>query len=240
MGTSMGCKRHHREEAILRVLEQVGDRHGLSLDDLAWRVAAPRTTTYGDLQQLLDAGDVEADAPVDGRPRKYRPTRHYRLTANGAARIGVSSTPVFEIAAGRPKIVIDPYPGDQPTLKDVLGLRPGYFALKVDGWSMREEGIQPGDVLLIDPQPPELIKMGDVVVVAVHDEGTDVAALTLKRWHPEAGGRVRLQPAHVDVEDPDAEPAQPFYQDRAEVEICGRLVGVICPTGRRWGGLAVL
>jgi hypothetical protein len=55
--------------------------------------------------------------------------------------------------------------------------------------------------------------------------------LTLKRWHRERDGRVRLQPARLNLgNDPDARQYQPLRYDGREVEVLGRLVGVICPT----------
>jgi SOS-response transcriptional repressor LexA len=86
--------------------------------------------------------------------------------------------------------------------------------------------------LIVRPQPPERLRDGEAVVVAVRDQDTDSAGLTLKRWHREPGGRIRLQPAHRALGgEPDAERYQPLYYDRADVQVCGRLLGVICPTG---------
>ena len=150
----------------------------------------------------------------------------------GSERIGASGLPVVaSIAAGEP-ILIDPS-SNHRTLKDVLALHLDHdYLLEVDGYSMIDDGINPSDLLIVRPQPPERLRDGEAVVVAVRDQDTDSAGLTLKRWHREPGGRVRLQPAHLALDgEPDAERYQPLYYDRADVEVCGRLLGVICPTG---------
>jgi SOS-response transcriptional repressor LexA len=188
---------------------------------------------YQDLQRLLQAGEVECAAPPSPRERRtYRLARAYRITRRGSERIGASGLPVVaSIAAGEP-ILIDPS-SNHRTLKDVLALHLDHdYLLEVDGYSMIDDGINPSDLLIVRPQPPERLGDGEAVVVAVRDQDTDSAGLTLKRWHREPGGRVRLQPAHLSLDgEPDAERYQPLYYDRADVEVCGRLLGVICPTG---------
>jgi SOS-response transcriptional repressor LexA len=223
----MACRRHAREEAILHFLAAVGERHAPSLDELASQVDAAKTTIRDDLLRLLDTGDVETAAP----PGRYQPTRGYRLSRQGAARIGTSSMRVVGVvAAGEPAIAIDPFPTTSRTLKDVLGLGPDDYIIPVRGWSMDELGVRPGDLLIVHPQLPEQIREGEVVVAVVH-ETADVVGLTLKRWHREPGGRVRLQPAHLDLgDDPDDKQYQPLRHDGREVEVCGKLLGVICPT----------
>jgi SOS-response transcriptional repressor LexA len=223
----MTCRRHNREEAILSVLAEVGDRYAPSLEELGERVGAARTTIRDDLLRLRDTGDVETPAARG----KYLPTRGYRLSRQGAARIGASSMRVVgEVAAGEPAIAFDPYPTSSRTLKDVFGLNPEDYLVPVRGWSMEELGVRPRDLLIIHPQPPDQLHEGEVIVAVIH-ESPDVVGLTLKRWHREPGGRVRLQPAHLDLaRDPDAGRYQPLYYDGREVEVLGKLLGVICPT----------
>jgi repressor LexA len=123
-------------------------------------------------------------------------------------------------------------PYNHRSLKEALRLDlDSDYLLEVDGYSMIDAGIRPGDLLIVRPQPPEGVRNGETVVVVVRDQDTDTAGLTLKRWNREPDGRVRLQPAHLHLStDPDAERYQPLYYDRADVEVCGRLLGVICPT----------
>lgn len=223
----MPCRQHAREKAVLQVLAAVRDRYAPSLDELAKQVGAGKTTIRDDLLRLVEAGDVDTAAP----PGRYQPTRGYRLSRQGAARIGASSIPVVGVvAAGEPAIAFDPFPTTSRTLKDVLGLGPDDYLIPVRGWSMAELGVRPGDLLIVHPQSPEQIREREVVVAVVH-ESADVVGLTLKRWHRERDGRVRLQPARLDLgNDPDARQYQPLRYDGREVEVLGRLVGVICST----------
>jgi SOS-response transcriptional repressor LexA len=95
---------------------------------------------------------------------------------------------------------------------------------------MDELGVRPGDLLIVHPQSVEQLREGEVVVAVIH-ESPDVVGLTLKRWHRELGNRVRLQPARLDLgDDPDARQYQPLRYDGGEVEVLGKLLGVICPT----------
>jgi SOS-response transcriptional repressor LexA len=154
------------------------------------------TTVRDDLLRLLDTGDVETPTARG----KYLPTRGYRLSRQGAARIGASSMRVVgEVAAGEPAIAFDPYPTSSRTLKDVFGLSPEDYLVPVRGWSMEDLGVRPRDLLIIHPQPPDQLHEGEVVVAVVH-ESPDMVGLTLKRWYREPGGRVRLHPAHLDLD----------------------------------------
>lgn len=224
-------QRDQRERRILALLAEIVDP-GFTHRELAPRVGAAASTVYQDLQRLLEDGDVECAAPPSPAERTYRLARAYRITRQGAERIGASRLPVVaSIAAGEP-ILIDPS-SNRRTLKDVLALELDHdYLLEVDGYSMIDDGINPSDLLIVRPQPPRHLRDGEVVVVAVRDQDTDSAGLTLKRWHRERGGRIRLQPAHrVLVGEPDDERYHPLYYDRADVQVCGRLLGVICPTG---------
>jgi repressor LexA len=84
------------------------------------------------------------------------------------------------------------------------------YVLRVRGNSMIEDSIRDGDMVLVerrsDPSP------GETVVAVLPGE-----AATLKRYYPEAGGRVRLQPANSEL--------SPLIVD--EVEVRGVVIGVI-------------
>ena len=173
-------------------------------------------------------GVEHAISPAGSGPRTYELARSYRLTHKGAERIGASALLVVaEVAAGQPRITFDPYPSGTRTLKDALSLGPDDYLLEVQGYSMVDMGYHPGDLLIIHPQPPQEIRQDEVVVVIVHEGATDEVGLALKRWHRE-GDRVRLHPAHLELEDnPDA--YRPLDYDHADVHVCGRLAGAICP-----------
>jgi repressor LexA len=67
------------------------------------------------------------------------------------------------------------------------------FALQVDGWSMRDEGIFDGDYVIVERR--ETARNGERVVALLPDGET-----TLKTYFKERDGTIRLQPANPDFE----------------------------------------
>jgi len=91
-----------------------------------------------------------------------------------------------------------------PSKKDSL------FALRVDGYSMIDDMISDGDIVILQQQ--ETAQDGDVVAAWVEGEGT-----TLKRFYSEPGkGVIRLQPKNPSME--------PLFVDPEDVKIQGKLV----------------
>ena len=84
------------------------------------------------------------------------------------------------------------------------------FALRVDGYSMIEDMISDGDIVILQSQVTA--NDGDVVAAWVDGEGT-----TLKRFYQERDrGQVRLQPRNPSMD--------PIYVDPDEVRIQGKLI----------------
>jgi repressor LexA len=69
-----------------------------------------------------------------------------------------------------------------------------------------------GDYIVVEPTP--VANTGDIVVALVRDDEA-----TLKRFHKESGGRIRLQPANSKM--------KPIVLPAADVKIQGRVVGVL-------------
>ncbi len=88
----------------------------------------------------------------------------------------------------------------------------GLYALRVQGHSMVDALINDGDIVVLKPQLTA--DNGETVAVWLKDE----RETTLKKFYRE-GSRVRLQPANVTM--------QPIYTDATNVEVQGKLVGVI-------------
>lgn len=86
----------------------------------------------------------------------------------------------------------------------------GDFVLRVSGDSMAEAGIFDGDLIVVHPQDDAA--NGDIVVALVGDEATT------KRFFRE-GRRIRLQPENDLYE--------PLVLDESEVDVVGRVVGVL-------------
>lgn len=119
---------------------------------------------------------------------------------------------VGKIAAGRP---VEKFEQDETLrLEELFAPRRGkpapMFALQVDGWSMRDEGIFDGDYVIVERR--QTAHNGERVVALLPDGET-----TLKTFFRERDGRIRLQPANPEFE--------PIIVDDCEVQ--GVVVGVM-------------
>jgi repressor LexA len=118
---------------------------------------------------------------------------------------------VGQIAAGGPLLAEEAIE-EQIAVPEPLG-RDADFLLRVKGESMIEAGILDGDIVVVRKQADA--RTGEIVVALVgDDESTDEA--TVKTFHRERDGRIRLQPENAALE--------PLYPEH--VEILGRVTGV--------------
>jgi repressor LexA len=119
-------------------------------------------------------------------------------------------------AAGRPiEAVLE---GERVCVPEELVRRSESFALRVSGDSMKDEGILDGDLVVVESRATA--ESGETVVAVIEGEAT------IKRFHREAGGRIRLQPANAQV--------APIICDENSVEVRGIVVGLM----RRYGAAA--
>lgn len=113
------------------------------------------------------------------------------------------------IAAGGPiEAIRDPRPIEVP--RSMLSAGSNYYALKVAGVSMIEDGIFDGDIVIVRDQ--QSVENGEKAVAYLPDQD----AVTLKRIYREKN-RIKLVPANQKM--------QPFYE--TNVEIQGKVVGVL-------------
>ncbi len=96
------------------------------------------------------------------------------------------------------------------SLSDIVGNR-DVFALEVRGDSMRDEHIVDGDYVLVERT--RTARDGEIIVALVKGSET-----TLKRFYVE-GSVVRLQPSNAEM--------QPIYVPAQQVEVQGRVLGVV-------------
>lgn len=115
------------------------------------------------------------------------------------------SVPVIgKVAAGQPILAVEdiedyiPYPS-----RDADGL----FGLRVEGYSMKNIGIMPGDIVVADRNA--FVKVGDIVI------GMDGDSATVKRFEREADGRVVFMPENEDFD--------PIYPENPS--ILGKVIG---------------
>ena len=130
---------------------------------------------------------------------------------------------VGQIAAGQPIPVPQPdawsnaYLGESVDLPgDMVQGLDNVYALKVKGTSMIDALIGDGDLVLM--QSAETAQDGETVAVWLKNE----EAVTLKKLYHD-GDRIRLQPAN--------ERMKPIYVAAEDVEIQGKVVGVIRKLG---------
>ena len=113
------------------------------------------------------------------------------------------------IAAGGPiEAIRNPEPIEVP--RSMLSRGANYYALKITGTSMIEEGISDGDIVIVREQ--QTVDDGEKAVAYLPDKD----AVTLKKIYREKK-RIKLVPANKYM--------KPFYE--TNVEIQGKVVGVL-------------
>lgn len=175
---------------ILRLIRDWRIRRGYSptMQELADEIGVSKVTVFEHVEALIKKGALVRE-----------PNRARSLSIAEGVSVPDESRPlryplVGKIAAGYPiEKVAD---SDEIDLQDLVG-NPAQggrsmFALKVDGDSMRDEGILDGDYVLVERSP--VAHNGDRVVALLPDGST-----TLKTFYKEAD-HIRLQPANPDFE----------------------------------------
>ncbi|UYV13949.1 MAG: transcriptional repressor LexA [Phycisphaera sp.] len=175
---------------ILRLIRDWRIRRGYSptMQELADEIGVSKVTVFEHVEALIKKGALVRE-----------PNRARSLSIAEGISVPDESRPmryplVGKIAAGYPiEKVADT---DEVDLQQLVGnpsdASRSMFALKVDGDSMRDEGILDGDYVLIERSPTA--HNGDRVVALLPDGAT-----TLKTFFREAD-HIRLQPANPDFE----------------------------------------
>jgi len=117
---------------------------------------------------------------------------------------------VGSVVAGGPTLAVENVEG-LLELDEMFPNQEELFALRVDGDSMIEAGIHRGDILIVRQQPTA--DVGDIVVAVIGDEKGTVKKLT------RIDEEIHLEPANSNYET--------IVRDSSEVEIRGRVVGVV-------------
>lgn len=126
---------------------------------------------------------------------------------------GVEHVPlVGTIAAGSPILAQENVEEIIPMPESMTGSAEGSFFLRVKGESMIEEGIMPGDLVLISKSDTAV--NGELVAVLVEDEAT------VKRFY-RRGSNIVLEPANRNYEPIIIDPA------KNRCSIIGKVVGLM-------------
>ncbi len=177
----------------LKILQLIRDSrivrgYSPTMQELADELGISKVTVFEHVESLIKKGALKRD------PNKAR-----SLSICDHAQVPDESQPlafplVGKIAAGYP---IEKYEqNDQLSLTDLFGPRVGQkggsFALRVDGDSMKDEGILDGDYVIVERR--ETARNGERVVAMLPNGET-----TLKTFYKE-GDKIRLQPANPEFE----------------------------------------
>ena len=147
--------------------------------------------------------------------RKWNLSRAIEIPAQRKTVNSLELPLLGQVAAGTPIEAVETQ--DTLTVPVDLVRRPNTaFALRVKGQSMVEEGILDGDYIVVEQR--QTAQSGETVVAMVNGEAT------VKKFFPERGGRVRLQPANVQME--------PIIARGKDVEIRGVVVAVLRKYGK--------
>jgi len=200
-----------RQQEIWQFLAEYVDAHGYpptvrEIGD-AVGLASP-STVHAHLANLERAGLLKRDPT---KPRAIELVGRRREEAQEQAASAPTLPLVGRIAAGGP-LLAEQEIEERIAVPEPLG-RNADFLLRVKGDSMVEAGILDGDIVVVRKQSDA--RVGEIVVALVgDDESADEA--TVKTFHRERNGRIRLQPENSALE--------PLYPEH--VEILGKVTGV--------------
>jgi repressor LexA len=205
-----------RQQEIWQFLAAYVDEHGYppTVREIGEAVGlASPSTVHAHLASLEREGLIRRDPT---KPRAIELVGR-RKAEPPSTRAGLPALPlVGRIAAGGPLLAEEAIE-DEIAVPEPLG-RDADFLLRVTGDSMIEAGILDGDVVVVRRQDDA--RPGDVVVALVGDDETADEA-TVKTFHRESDGRIRLQPENRALE--------PLYPEH--VQVLGKVTGVFRSLG---------
>lgn len=207
-----------KQKKIISFIDQFLSDKGFppSIRDIqkACRISSTSVVDYN-LKILEERGVIERHADV---------SRGIRLLNRESGTDSPVAVPVIGmIAAGTPIPVPDTDTWDVAAVsetmevpRDLINGKKDVYALRVKGLSMVDAFIDDGDIVLL--QNVASVQNGEMAAVWLKGE----KEATLKKVYIE-GDRVRLQPANSQM--------QPFYADAEDVQIQGRVIGVVRQVG---------
>lgn len=188
-----------QKKKILDFINYYSEKMGYSpsIPDIAKRLKLANSTIHQHLEELKNTGYLKKKK----NQKRSIDIKRFSL---------IVKIPLMGlIAAGGPiEAIRDPRPIEVP--RNMLSAGANFYALKIAGTSMIEDGIFDGDIIVVREQPT--VSDGEKAVAYLPDKD----AVTLKRIYHEKN-RIKLVPANQKM--------KPFYE--TSVEIQGKVVGVI-------------
>ena len=190
-----------RQAEILQFAREYRRENGYSpsLTEIAKNFDISIPTVHEHISLLQDKNLLTAEK---GKKRSIQALRDHKSPVIQIPLMG------FISAGGPIEAIRDPQPIEVP--RNMLSSGADYYALKVTGRSMIEEGISDGDIVIIRDQ--QTVDDGEKAVAYMPDRNE----VTLKKIYREKD-RIKLVPANKYME--------PFYE--TNVEIQGKVVGVL-------------
>jgi len=201
----MASKVTAKQQRVLNFLEGFIEEHGFppTTREIATQLdlAGPNSAKkYLDILERkgLIRKTARSSRAIELIGREYPPPSGRSIPLIGCIQAG---SPLLAIENIERHINIDPS----------IARTDGMFFLRVQGDSMIEAQIKPGDLALVRPQ--KQLEQGDVAVVRVGDEAT------LKYFFKEEN-RIRLQPANTAYD--------PIYlYEEDDMEVIGKVAGIL-------------
>ena len=175
---------------VFELIRQCRIKNGYSptMQELAEDLGVSKVTIFERGEALVRKGALTREA---NKARSLSIAENYKSSEEATMRFPL----VGRIAAGMPIERCENL--DSLDLTSMFSTKEGQegvtFALKVEGESMKDEGILDGDYVLVKQQ--SVARNGDKVVALLPDGET-----TLKTFYKEQDGTIRLQPANPDFE----------------------------------------
>lgn len=191
-----------RQLAVLNFIRDFITDKGISptLDEMSQFFGVSKITIYEHVSALEKKGAIRKTRNMARAIELVDQSSPRQLTIRG------------RIAAGAAIEAIEEHEALQ--LDDLAPARDGCYLLRVEGDSMIDAHICPGDLVII--QPTSTAKDGEIVVAMLPDEDSGTLRATLKRFVREAD-HIRLQPAN-----PKFKPMRV-----KDVMVQGKVVGVV-------------
>jgi len=204
-----------RQEKILEFIQNYVRSHGIppSIRDIVAGCGISSTSVADyNLKHLERLGFIR---------RHHEISRGIELVEKVGRPCPVALPLMGQIAAGRPIPVPDSESWNASAAAETVEVpdafvanRKNVYALKVKGTSMIDALINDGDVVIM--QAVQSVDNGEMAAVWLKAE----KEATLKRFYREKkGNKVRLQPANSQM--------PPIFADASNVEVQGRVIGVI-------------
>jgi repressor LexA len=192
---------------VLRYFRDYRRERGIAptLDEAAQALGVSKITIHEHLKQLTRKGAIYRDrAKARAVAILHDPDAEDGVGGNEGPTLPILGL----IAAGRPIEAVEAR--EEVKLTDLVPTGENVYLLRVRGKSMIDDHIDDGDLVVVERR--ETANDGDIVVAILEDEEA-----TLKRFHRERNGMIRLQPANASME--------PLFT--TEVQIRGVVRGVV-------------